>query len=129
MSPTAPGKQERRGLKDRRLDEVVDTTLPLTAASDDVEPNTDLGRLPPHRPKTELMAGRMCLLNLRSVGKWVQANKLTRSPLAALRAVLSTLLTFDIDADIDAACRKDLGITPSTVVTTVGTSRYVVLQP
>ena len=67
----------------------------------------------------------MLLLNLRAVGKWVQTNKLTRSPLPALRAALSTLLTFGTDADIDAVCQTDLAITPPQRPTTVGVSRYV----
>ncbi|ORY34903.1 hypothetical protein BCR39DRAFT_515490 [Naematelia encephala] len=56
--------------------------------------------------------GRMLDLDLRKVGRWVHSSRSnsTHSPLSALRALLSIVLTFGVDEGIDSTCTFKLDI-------------------
>ena len=67
--------------------------------------------------------GRILSLDLRAIGKWAHSIRLSSSPLPALRAVLSMLLTYGLNKDIDDICQDKLGISKPHSTISVGEKR------
>jgi len=65
----------------------------------------------------------MTSLDLRAIGKWAHSVRLSSSPLPALRAALSMLLTYGLDQTIDDICQKKLEIEKPDRLISVGEHR------